>query len=378
VDSIEKELYRLPAFAPYRLLGRVGIKTFWLRNTVFTAMFVVLLTLFAWIDQSFYIPNGYGYIQHPGVFGWYLVQLVMPVAMYRTLRAAADSKKDYEEIVTELQSLQFHECVISPLAKFVGLRTRLSRRVFALLFLLGFAGFAWNSLQNYFPGSLAPLDFWDSINFKFGYFSSRVHKFYVHALLLPSVIHMFAGIVWINIDLLRQLLKQERVRLALFNADKCGGFNFLANLILAPTVSALLVSGLAFFGVAYTHRALDTSLLVGILVQVIILIVFYVAPTLFLRSVLGKLKKMTTSDVRLQQESYYRAILSGQLQGASLRDAHEYLRYFRDISEAIDKIPNWPHLTKVSKVFGISISPALISSLIGFGNVIRKLYPNLF
>jgi hypothetical protein len=377
MDVIDQGLYRLPAFFPYRLLDAAGIETFWIRNTLFTIFLVLLLTLCAWLDHSFFISNGYGYLQHPGVFGWYLVQFVMPVAIYRTLRAAVDSKGKYEEVLTEPKPLRFEEKVVRPLADFVGLRNHTSRSVFALLFLFGFAGFAWNSFQNLFPGSLAPLDFWDSIHFHFGYVGSRIHKFYLHALLLPSIVHVFAGIVWINIDFLRQLFKRNRLRLALFNADKCGGFGFLVHLILTPTITALLVSGFAFFGVAYTHRRLDASLLAGIVAQTLILIMFYVAPTFFLKSLLVKLKKVARSEVQRQQEIYYEAIRAGQLKGASLHDAYEYLRYFHDISETIDKVPNWPQLTRVSRVFGISISPTLISTLIGFGNLIRKVYPNL-
>ena len=48
----------------------------------------------------------------------------------------------------EPKPLGFEEKVVKPLADFIGLRTHLSRSVFALLFLFGFAGFAWNSFQN--------------------------------------------------------------------------------------------------------------------------------------------------------------------------------------------------------------------------------------
>src|SRR5205807_1232599 len=105
-----------------------------------------------------------------------------------------------------------------------------------------------------------------SIDFPAGYFSTRAYKFYIDALLLPSIVHTFAGIVWTNVNLVRHLSRQKRVQLAPFNPDRCGGFGFLADLILSPTISALLVSGLAFFGVVYTHRALDVSTATGVLV----------------------------------------------------------------------------------------------------------------
>lgn len=341
------------------------------------AFFVVALTLCAWKDNSFIISNGYGYFEHPGVFGWYLIQLIMPVAIYSTLKAAARSGKHYREVVTHSKSFRFREQVFNPMVAFVGFGTPASRAVFALLFLIGVSGFAWNTFQNLSPGKLAPLDFWDSIHFPFGYFGSRVYKFYIQALLLPTIVHIFAGIVWANINALRLLSRKKEVRLAPFNPDKCGGFKFLADLILTPTISALLVSGLAFLGVVYTHRAFDISTVTGILIQVAILVVFYVTPTYVLRSVLVQVKKLARREVHQRQEQYYEAILSGRLRGASLRNAHEYLRYFNDISTAIDKIPNWPHLAKTSRVFSISISPAAISLLVNVGNALRKAYPSL-
>lgn len=377
MDPIDQALYRHPAFLPHRFLRSIGLASFWAQNATVTIFAAITLTFCAWADHSFIITNGYGYLQHPGVLAWYLVQLVMPIAIFRAFKAATKTEKNYEEVITDVKAFKFEERVLKPMLNFIGFRTRTSRSLFALLFLLGFVGFAWNTLQNLFPGQLAPLDFWDSIHFRYGYFGSRVFKFYVDALLLPSIVHVFAGVVWTNIDLIRRLTQQKRIRLAPFDPDRCGGFRFLADLILSPTISALLLSGLAFFGVAYTHRTFDVSTLGGILLQATVLTLFYVAPTFFLKSVLVKVKKIARSEVHIQQESYYQAILSGELHGTTLRDAHEYLRYFNDISTTIDNIPDWPHLTKVSRVFGISISPALISSAISLGNLLRGLYPSL-
>jgi hypothetical protein len=377
LEALERALYRHPAFLPHRLLGGIGLVSFWGRNAVVTLFAVVALTLCAWKDHAFIIINGYGYFQHPGVFGWYLVQFIMPIAIYRTLKQATRSEKHYQQVLADSKAFNFKERVLKPMVNFIGFGTPGSRSLFTLSFLIGFSAFAWSTFQNLFPGKLAPLDFWDSIHFTSGYFCSRVYKFYIHALLLPSIVHIFAGVVWTNIRLVGVLTKQKKIRLAPFNPDRCGGFGFLSDLILSPTISALLVSGLAFFGVAYTHRTFDISTVMGILVQLTILFVFYAGPTFLLRSILGQVKKISREEVHLQQEAYYEAILSGGLHGATLRDAHEYLRYFNDISATIDKIPDWPHIAKITRVFGISISPAFISSIVSMVSVLKKFYPNL-
>jgi hypothetical protein len=377
LEAIEHALYRHPAFLPHRLLNAMGAVRFWVQNTLVATFAVVVLTACAWIDHAFIITNGYGYLQHPGVLGWYLIQFIMPVAIYRALRQATRSETHYRQVIADSEAFQFKDRVLKPMVKFIGLASPVSRSLFALLFLIGFSAFSWNTFQNLYPGELAPLDFWDSIHFKLGYFGSRAYKFYIDALLLPGIVHIFAGIVWTNISLVGVLNKQGRIRLAPFDPDRCGGFGFLADLILSPTVSALLVSGLAFFGVAYTHRAFDISTVTGILVQLAILVMFYAIPTFLLRSVLQQVKKTSKIEVHLQQELSYQAILAGGLHGVALRDAHEYLRYFNDISATIDRIPDWPHITKVTRAFGISISPALISSLLSMASTIRKFYSNL-
>jgi hypothetical protein len=377
LEALEHALYRHPAFLPHRLLNAMGVARFWVQNTLLTTFAVVAVTACAGIDRAFIITNGYGYVQHPGVFGWYLVQFIMPAAIYRTLRKATRSETHYRQVIVDSKAFQFKDRVLKPMVNFIGLATPASRSLFALLFLIGFSAFSWNTFQNLYPGKLAPLDFWDSIHYKFGYFGSRAYKFYLDALLLPSVVHVFAGIVWTNVSQLGILTRQGRIRLAPFDPDRCGGFGFLADLILSPSVSALLVSGLAFFGVAYTHRAFDISTVTGILVQLAILVVFYAIPTFLLRSVLRQVKKTARIEVHLQQEVYYQAILAGGLQGVALRDAHEYLRYFNDISGTIDKIPDWPHIARVTRALGISLSPALISSLLSMASTLKKVYSNL-
>jgi hypothetical protein len=377
VKSLAYAFYRHPAFVPHRLLGKIGLRRFWVRNLILTVFVAVALTLCAWKDHSFIITNGYGYFQHPSVLGWYLIQLIMPVSIHASLKAATRTRTQYQNLITDSKAFSFRTQVLRPMVTFVGFGTPASRALFAFLFLIGFLAFAWNTFQNLSPGKLAPLDFWDSIHFPFGYFGTRVQKFYLHALLLPSIVHIFAGIAWTNINAIRFLRRHGQIRLAPFNPDKCGGFGFLADLILTPTISALLVSGLAFFGGVYTHPSLNITTGEGLLAQITILLVFYVGPTFVFRSVLVHVKRVAWQEVHERQENYYQAIVSGKLHGGSLRDAHEYLRYFNDISERIEKIPNWPHLVKVSRVFGISISPALISVIINAASALRKLYPSL-
>lgn len=339
-----------------------------------TAVSVVGLTACAYADQSFFLyGHGYGYLEHPGVIGWFAIQLFMPVAIFRIVVESVRNQAHFRAIERSSSDFDFDREIFKPIVRFIGLESSESRSLFSLLFTIGLGGFAWNTFQNLKPGVLAPLDFWDSIHFTYGYFGSRAHKFYMHALLLPSLVHIFSGIIWINVGALRRMIARRGVKLAPFNIDRCGGLAFLSDLILSPAMTALLVSGLAFFGVAYTHRTLDISMTMGVFVEACVLIAFYILPTLFLRSTVKKLKNLELREIYLRQEVHFEKVMSGKLHGDELRDANEYMKYFQDVTKRLDDIPLWPHFAKIFGTFSVIVSLPLITSLINFAVAIFKL-----
>ncbi len=376
-DSLGQAFYRHPAFFPHRLLKYVGVSDFYLRNTIVTVVSVLGLTACAYADHSFFLGGyGYGYLEHPGVLGWFAIQLLMPIAIFRIILKAARNRSSFRAVETPSSDFDFNREVFKPMVSFISLEAPGSRPLFSLLFTIGLGGFAWNTFQNLRPGILAPLDFWDSIHFAYGYFGSRVHKFYMHALLLPSLVHIFAGVVWTNVIALQRMIRRKNVKLAPFDVDRCGGLGFLSDLILSPAMTALLVSGIAFIGVVYTHRALDTSTILGIVVETTVLIAFYVLPTLFLRSTVKKLKQVELAEIYRRQETYFASVMSEKLEGDKLHDAIEYLKYFQEIVKRIDDIPLWPHFAKIFGTFSAIVAVPLITSLINFAVAIVRLPPN--
>jgi hypothetical protein len=376
-NALARAFFGHPAFLPHRLLRALGIPHFWAENLIVTLIFVGALTICAWLDGSDFLhKKGYGYFEHLGIFGWYVIELVMPTAIYNLMIRASKDEPQFQSLVVAGETFNFEYLILRPMRMFIALRTPFSRWLYSSLFCVGFAGFAWNTYQNLYPGTLAPLDFWDSIHFPYGYVGTRIYKFYMDALLLPSIAHIFSGIIWVNVLAVRRLVKAKNIRIAPFNIDRCGGFGFLTDLILSPAITALLVSGLAFFGDVYTHRALYISTLMGIVVLTAVLAVFYVLPTLFLRSTISELKRFEANEIYRRQEGYYQKLVVGGLEGSALRDAHEYLKYFDEVIAKIDAIPKWPHLAKISSAFGLAIIPTLISPTINLANLFLKMLPN--
>lgn len=363
--ALSSAFYRHPAFMPHRLLRWLGIKAFCWASALLTALAGISFLLGSAADNSLTLSgHGYGFLEHPGIFGWFVIQLALPIAIQRTLKEAIRARRSYYRLSKVHDDLGFRESLLDPLVLFIGLRTECSRALYSLLFTLGFSGFAWTMYQNLWPGRLAPLDFWDSINFFWGYGIACIYKFYMHALLLPSVLHIFAGIVWYNASFLRKLVQEKSIRILPFSSDHCGGIGFLSDLALSPTITALILSGLAFFGVVYTHRTLDISTAMGIIVQLGVLTIFYGIPTALLRGAIKRLKHVEVSEINERQKKYYIDISEGRLRGQALRDAHEYALYLDEIVKKIDSIPLWPHLYKVFGALGLAITPALtLSSL---------------
>jgi hypothetical protein len=344
---------------------RLGIRKFWLCNSILTLICAAALLLCAMADNAVFLgDDGYGFLQHPGIFGWFLIQLCMPPAIHRALSKAVSARRGYRSLAKESRGLEYRKLLYEPLLQFIGLRTERSRELYTILFTFGFLGFAWNTYNNIFPQDLPLPSFWDSIDYIYSYSGTRLYKFYMDALLLPSVIHIFAGIVWFHTSYLRSLVRRQAIRVLPFSPDRSGGMGFVADLILSSTITALLVSGLAFLGAVYTHRSFDTTVAIGTLVEVSVLISFYIAPTALIKKIIEKLKSIELTEIYACQQKHYDDLFRTGLSGKALKDAYEQSQYFSDVAGRIRSIPEWPHLAKVFGAFGLSITPGLIVSSI--------------
>lgn len=361
--SLSEAFYSHPAFVPHLLLRQAGARKFWLCNTALTLASAVVLLICSTADGSLILgERGYGFLEHPGIFGWFLIQLSMPLAVQGALKSAVSAGRCYRRLARTETVIEFHRQLYEPLILFIGLRTRHSRLLFSILFTIGFGSFAWNTYQNIRPSSFAPVDFWDSITFPWGYFGTRIYKFYMDALLLPSVIHIFAGIVWTHTSYLSRLVEQKAIRILPFSSDRSGGMMFLADLILSPAVTALMVSGLAFFGAVFIHKSIGITVGLGLFVAFSILFSFYIVPTALINRVIRKMKSYELSEIYNHQQNYYDALLSNNLHGDKLREAHEHNQYCQDMVKRINLVPKWPHLAKVVSAFSLGLTPALVLS----------------
>ena len=347
-----------------------------MQNTALGIFFILSLTWCAWRDEALFLyTSGYGYLEHPGIFGWYAIQLSMPLSIFVLLDRTMRTKRRWANLCSTANA-DFRSGIVEPTIRFVGFETQESRNIFGIMFSIGLAGFAWNTFQNLHPGDLAPLDFWDSISFRAGYFGTRINKFYMHALLLPSMLHIFAGIVFTQLRYMRSKFISNQLRIAPFDPDRCGGTGFLPDLILSPTIMAMILSGGAYWGVIYTHRTVDISTAMGSLVVIFTFIVFYLWPTLLLRTTMIGLRLKENQIIHAQQSQYYKLMLERQLSGKKLDEALSYLQYFEQARRKVDEVPLWPHLTRVIGTFSAAVTLPIFISIANLGLNITNIFAN--
>ncbi|NDV23809.1 hypothetical protein [Desulfovibrio sp. JC022] len=371
--TLSEAFYRHPAFWPHWLIKKMGLKKFWIQNSIVGLLFIVILTWCAWWDGAFRIHNGYGYLQHPGIFGWYAIQLIMPLTIINLFIKSLKTKQNWTNLNQILEE-DFYSEIYKPTKEFVGLKTKNSRKIFALLFTVGFAGFAWNTFQNLYPGVQAPLDFWDSINFKAGYLGTRINKFYMHALLLPSILHIFGGIVYTQLKYLRLKSINDQLRISPFDPDGCGGLAFLADLIMSPTIFAIMLSGGAYYGVIYTHRTIDISTAMGSLVIGFVFVAFYFLPTMQLRKAIILLRNKENKIIHEQQNYYYNLLLERKLYGDKLNEALNYIEYFDKTGDKINRLPLWPHISRIVGTIGVAVTLPLATNSINLLISLAKVF----
>jgi hypothetical protein len=361
---LSKAIYGHPAFWLYGLLRPIGLDGICAQSAAIALGSLTLLTAAASLDSVLVLPGrDVGYLEHPNVLTFYLAQLIVPVAVWRGVMLFL-AKRDAIGAVAPGAVPVARDAPILRFARFARLQTPLSKSLMALLVLIGLACFAWNSVQNQLPRVIVAYDFWDSSAHMWSYVTTRFYKFYIFVVLFPGLAHLFVGVI---VALLLPILhahRERRVVVLPFHQDRCGGFGFVASIILSPVVPALLICGAAALAALIVHGKLDLTPLIGLALTVVALATFYAAPTFFLARVISKAKEAKTSELVDAQRRNFADVYSGAVPPNDVEAAYHYLLYFDEVQRRIDRIPNWPHLRLAAASVGASISPALILPLI--------------
>src|ERR1051326_379592 len=357
-------LMRAGGFAFQHRVGRLLRVGFGPQSIVVAALSAAAGLIASGIDHSLILPGrNVGLLEHPTIWTFIGLQIALPLSVRSSLKKLLHCRARIRAIAQSKGG--FLTEIVKPLQRFVHLQDNDSKAFGTLFYCVGLTAFVWNTYQNQLPGIIVPYDFWDSKNYFWGFWVTRVYKLYLFAWFLPYIALIHTGILVVVLRFLRRARITGKVKLLPFHADGVGGLGFVPPLVTNPIIVTLLISSTSVFAAFEVHRALDVTPLLGLTVLVGSAAVAYIVPICFLRSDIIALKRDLAEKLTSLQQACYSSIIEGpNLDFDTLRKGNEALDYFGKVIARVEVIPNYPHLKRLLKFTGLAVIPSIIS--IGF------------
>jgi hypothetical protein len=340
-----------------RLLGVGFVAQCWLLTVIAGGLVLIASTL----DGSLRL-NGrdVGLLQHPAIWAFFALQLVLPIVIKRSLVRLLRSRDSLRAV----GALNGHpqEQIVMPFLRFLHLKDPGSRLAAAIVYGFGLTAFVWNTYQNQRPGIALPFDFWDSKTFFYGFWITRLYKLYLFAWLLPYLAMLHIDMLVIGLRLIRVARLNGKFKLLPFHPDRSGGIGFLPDLVTRPLVVAVLLALLPTIAAFSIHRAADVTPLMGLSVLASGLAVAYFIPILNLRTDIVAAKQDLVERLRwLQQASFSQVIANQRPNFQSLKTANETIENYEKLCTAVSNVSNYPHLKRLVGVMVLAMTPTATS-----------------
>ncbi|WP_156332641.1 hypothetical protein [Rhodopseudomonas sp. AAP120] len=354
------EILKTGGFSFHYLVGRWTKLGFSGQCCALAACAAIAIIIAAALDHTFVLPGrDVGLLQHPAIWAFIALQIALPLSIRTSLNRVGT---DRTVGLGGLPDQDFAEELQDQLIRWIRLEGSLSLTTASLFHTAGFAAFAWNSYQNQLPGILLSYDFWDSSNHFWGYWITRIYKFYLFVWLLPYIAFVHAGVLAAALDVIRKRRLAGKLVMQPFHHDSVGGLGFVPGLVTTPIVVTLLISSVPVGAAFSVHRALDVTPLMGASIVVVGALLAYAIPIFRLRTDIIAMKRVVIEKIRLLQQNYYSRIVSDEkIQIETLRQGNEALDYFEKICTKIEKISNYPHLIRLLKYLGLAMTPSFLS-----------------
>jgi len=364
------------AFVLARVLRIESVETFLAANTVVAGLFLLLFLIGSSVDESFFLPgDGVGLLEHPAIFSFILMQLVsvrVTVGGIESFSSAVDTetgclkKTDRESRAAKL--------VESHIRNFVELKTPVAVALFTLFSVVGFICFAWNSFQNQRPQEFLGFDYWDSIHYPFGYWSTRAYKVYLWIFLGPALVHVWVAIITAFWRVMGKVRDSEEFRLQPFHEDNCGGASGLLTPFTGIIYPVLLAGALGTLSAAAVHREIDATPLIGATLLFLISIGLFLGYCLPLRRAIIESKSRLLATIANRQENLFQKVVDGNM--VTMSKAEYELAVLDKGKKALVDLPTWPMLRSMLKFAGVvtgSQYAAFVAKMIAPGFVAKLL-----
>jgi hypothetical protein len=316
------------------------------------------------IDGSLVLPGrNIGLLEHPGIWVFLILQVALPISLKYSLKKLIRSGSRLRELAKT--SDRFSQLVVVPLEKFLQLEDRESRLAATLIYGAGLVAFVWNTYQNSQPGVIVPYDFWDSKNFFFGFWLTRVYKLYLFVWLLPYIGLVHVAVLVVVLRIIRQARVSGRLKLIPFHHDGVTGLGFVPGLVTTPIIVTVLVSSFSTAAAFEVHRAADVTPIMGLVVIILATAIGYIIPIIVLRSDILVLKRDAIAKLRRLQQAYYSNIVdSSNIDFEKVRNGNEALDYFEKVCARIHAISNYPHLKRLIGYMTLALTPSIATLII--------------
>jgi hypothetical protein len=354
-------LFKTGGFLGHYYLGqalRIGFTGQCILVAVISAVFVLAGSF---IDRTLILKGGdIGLFQHPAIWAFFVLQVALPLSVRHSLRRLEDANKAKDQ-TDELKAV-YASSIAAKVSSFVQLRDGRSRAIATICYGVGLIAFVWNTYQNQLPGIILPQDFWDSSNHFWGYWITRVYKFYLFVWFLPYIALIHSAVLLATLRLIREKRTGGELSLQPFHPDDVGGLGFVPGLVTTPIIVTVLIAALPLAGAIDVHRRLDVTPIMGMIIVFGGALVAYVVPILYLRTDIIALKLQAIEKLSTLQQRYYAQIVKmDNIRSETLREGREALDYFEKIDDRIQKISNYPHLATLLKYLGLALTPAVAS-----------------
>jgi hypothetical protein len=376
-SSHTRDILQSGGFSLHYYVGRLFRVGFVGQCSILAALAAVAMFCASLIDHSL-ILNGrnVGLLQHPAFWGFPLLQIVLPLCIRQSIQKLQRARlRDGEIADVEKRRSLLNGAKIR---QFLSWQDRESRLVATLIYCTGLAAFVWNTYQNQRPGVVVPFDFWDSSNYFWGFWFTRIYKFYLFVLLLPYIAMIHVAILFVTLRFIRRARVSGRLVLLPFHPDGVGGLDFVSSLISTPIIITLIVGSFSTAAAFLVHRAPDVTPLIGLSILIIWAVIAYFVPILFLRSDIIAMKREVLKKLRsLEQTTYSQIIESQGINLEMLGKGKEALGYFDNVCEKIQKISNYPHIKRLVGSLGFAVTTSTVSlafKLVDVAPVIDRLF----
>jgi hypothetical protein len=358
------DILKSGGFAFHYYIGRLFKVGFFSQCCIIAALAAAVILIGSALDGSLILPGrSIGLLEHPGIWIFFVLQVALPLLIRYSLKKLIKARSKIREVAKS--GAKMSDLVIRPLVAFLRLKDRESRFAATIIYSAGLAAFVWNTYQNELPGVIIPYDFWDSKNFVFGFWLTRIYKLYMLGWFLPYIGMIHVGILVVVLRIIRRARVSGNLKLIPFHPDGVGGLGFVPGLVTTPIIVTVLVSSISTAAAFEVHRAADVTPIMGLTIIILATGIAYVIPILVLRADIVAMKRETVAKLRYLQQTYYSKIVdSGKIDFEKVRNGNEALDYFERVCARIQSISNYPHLKRLLGYLALAITPSIASLII--------------